>query len=53
MAFFDNHSALQDSDEERVNFAKYYLEDLRFLYKDAEDENKKVCDFEHDPSSLK
>jgi hypothetical protein len=42
MAFFDNQSDLRDSDEERVGFAKYYLSDLRFLYKDSQHENKKV-----------
>ena len=44
MAFFDAQLDLQDSDEEHVGFAKYYLEDLRFLYKYSEHENKKVCD---------
>lgn len=42
MAFFDTQPELRDSDEERVEFAKYYLENLRFLYKDSENENKKV-----------
>jgi hypothetical protein len=44
MAFFDNQPYLRDSDEERVGFAKYYLENLRFLYKDTKDEDKKVCE---------
>ena len=44
MAFFEAQPDLQNSDEERKGFAKYYLKDLRFLYKDCENENKKVCD---------
>lgn len=52
MAFFDTQPSLQNSDEERIDFAKSYLEDLRFLYKDSNDVDKKVCDSEHDPSHL-
>jgi hypothetical protein len=44
MAFFEMQPDLRDSDEERVEFTKYYLKNLRFLYKDSEHENKKVCD---------
>ena len=51
MAFFDTQPSLQGSDEERIDFAKSYLEDLRFLYKDSNDVDKKVCDSEH-PSHL-
>lgn len=51
MAFFDTQLDLQDSDEDRIDFAKFYLEDLRFLYKDSENGDKKVCDPKHDPSS--
>jgi hypothetical protein len=43
MSFFDTQPDLRHLDSERVEFAKYYLEDLRFLYKDSEHENKKVC----------
>ena len=43
LAFFDSQESLRDSDEERQEFAKYYLEDLRFLYKDSDSEDKKVC----------
>jgi hypothetical protein len=50
MAFFDSQTDLRNSDEERISFAKFYLKDLRFLYKDTDDENKKVCDSKHDPS---
>jgi hypothetical protein len=50
MAFFDTQLELQKSDEERIVFAKFYLEDLRFLYKDSENEDKRVCAPEHDPS---
>ena len=52
MAFFDTQPDLQNSDKERIEFAKFYLEDLRFLYKDSKDKNKKVCDPEDDPSRL-
>ena len=43
LAFFDSQDSLRDSDEERQEFAKYYLKDLRFLYKDSDSEDKKVC----------
>jgi hypothetical protein len=43
LGFCDSHKDLKNSDEERVEFAKYYLEDYRFLYEDAEDDNQKVC----------
>jgi hypothetical protein len=43
LAFCDSQEDLESSDEERVEFANYYLKDLRFLYKDADDDNKKVC----------
>lgn len=52
MAFFDSQLELRNSDEERVAFAKFYLDDLRFLYRDITNESKKVCDPEHDPSRL-
>jgi hypothetical protein len=44
LAFCDTQEILQDSDEERVEFAKYYLENLRFLYRESEHDDKKVCD---------
>ena len=50
MAFFDTQPDLRESDEERVDFAKFYLQDFCFLYKDSENEDKKVCDPERDPS---
>jgi len=43
LEFCDSQDSLVDSDEERVEFATYYLEDSRFLYGDADDDNKKVC----------
>ena len=52
MAFFDTQLDLQDSDEDRIDFAKFYLEDLRFLYKDSNNADKKVCYFEHYPTHL-
>lgn len=42
MAFFDSQPDLQNSDVERIEFAKFYLEDLRFLYENTENKNKKV-----------
>jgi hypothetical protein len=42
LAFLDAQEDLRDSDSEHIEFAKYYLEDLRFLYKDTEHNNKKV-----------
>ena len=52
MAFFDDQPDLRNSDEERINFTKFYLENLCFLYKDSENENKKVCGFNNNPSHL-
>jgi hypothetical protein len=43
MAFFDSQEELQDSDEERVEFAEHHLKDLRFLYKTSVGDDKKVC----------
>lgn len=42
MVFLNAQEDLWDSDEENVVFAKYYLEDLCFLYKDSEHESKKL-----------
>lgn len=50
LAFLDAEPDLQDSDEERVKFATFYLEKYRFLYKDFEDEDEKVSDPLHDPN---
>ena len=44
LAFLNSQPDLQDSDSGRQEFAKNYLEDFRFLYKDSEHEDKKVCD---------
>jgi len=46
LVFCDSDDDLRDSDGERVEFAKYYLGDLRFLYRDADGDDKKVCDTE-------
>jgi hypothetical protein len=43
MAFCDSHPDIAESDEDRVEFAKFYLENYRFLYRDSEGDNKKVC----------
>jgi hypothetical protein len=42
LALFNSREFLRDSDKERQEFAKYYLEDLRFLYKDSDRKDKKV-----------
>lgn len=44
LAFCDSQDDLRNSDEERMEFAKYYLKDLRFLYTDTDDDDKKVRD---------
>ncbi|KAM6503850.1 hypothetical protein JOM56_000793 [Amanita muscaria] len=41
MAFFDAKPEMRDSDSARVEFATCYLEDLRFLYKDSDHDDKK------------
>ncbi|KAF8532035.1 hypothetical protein JB92DRAFT_1796679 [Gautieria morchelliformis] len=40
LAFFDSQEHLQDSDEERQEFCKYYLDRLRFLYEDSDHAKK-------------
>ena len=47
LAFLDDEPELQDSD---VKFATFYLDKLHFLYRDFENEDRKVFDSEHDPS---
>jgi hypothetical protein len=42
LAFCDSQPDLKDSDDERVNFANYYLDNLRFLYEKFEGP-KEVC----------
>jgi hypothetical protein len=44
VAFYDGQRDLQDSDSKRQAFARDYLSGLRFLYKDALGDDKKVCD---------
>ncbi|KAH9166464.1 hypothetical protein EDB89DRAFT_1910690 [Lactarius sanguifluus] len=39
-SFCDSQDLLRDSDSERQIFASFYLEDLRFLYEDTDDEDK-------------
>jgi len=43
LAFCDSQPDLVESDEQRVVFANHFLEDLRFLYRDADGKGKKVC----------
>jgi hypothetical protein len=42
LASFDTQETFRDSDSERQKFAKYYLEDFRFLYEDSDHEDKEV-----------
>ena len=44
LAFCDSQDDLCNSDEECMEFTKYYLKDLCFLYTDTDDNDKKVCD---------
>ncbi|KAH9014123.1 hypothetical protein EDB84DRAFT_1443962 [Lactarius hengduanensis] len=39
-SFCDSQDLLRDSDSGRQEFASFYLEDLRFLYEDTDDEDK-------------
>ena len=48
LVFCDSQDDLCSSDEEHVEFAKYYLEDLHFLYTDTDHDDKKV----HDPNTI-
>jgi hypothetical protein len=43
LVFCDSQDDLHNSDEEHVEFAKYYLKDLCFLYTDTDHDDKKVC----------
>ena len=47
LAFCDSQEDLWNSDEEHMEFAKYFLKDLCFLYKDTDNDDKKVCDAEY------
>jgi len=49
LMFCDSQEDLQDSDEEHMEFAKNYLKDLRFLYQDADNDDKKVCHTDYYP----
>jgi hypothetical protein len=42
LAFLDSQHELKDSDDDRIEFATYYLGELRFLYKDSSRTDKKV-----------
>jgi len=44
LVFCDSQDNLCNSDEESMEFAKYYLKDLHFLYTGTDDDDKKVCD---------
>jgi hypothetical protein len=45
--FCDTQESLQNSDEEHIEFAKYYLEDLCFLYQVSKHDNKNVSNPKH------
>lgn len=45
LSYCDGHPDLKNSDANRIEFATYYLEHLRFLYKKAEGDNPDVCIF--------
>jgi hypothetical protein len=42
-AFFEAQPSLQNSNSGRKKFSQYYLENMRFLYKDTEGEDREVC----------
>ena len=50
LAFCESQDELANSDEECVEFAKELLLDFSFLYRDADDNNKKVCLLDADRS---
>ena len=41
-AFFDAAPSLKNSNAERRRFSKYYLENMRFLYRDFQGKNRNV-----------
>ena len=43
----DSQEDLQNLDKECVKFAKYFLKDLCFMYRDADYDDKKICDAEY------
>ena len=43
LAYFDSQDCLRDSDGEHQAFTKHYLDGCAFLYKDSDNEDKKVC----------
>ena len=46
LVFCDSQDDLRNSDEKCMEFTKYYLKDLCFLYTNTDDDDKKV----HDPN---
>jgi hypothetical protein len=43
LAFCDSQPDLIDSDEQRVQFATQYLDRCRFIYRDCDSDDEKVC----------
>jgi hypothetical protein len=41
-AYFESQDELKDSDENRQEFTKYALDNLRFLYRKADGDNKTI-----------
>jgi hypothetical protein len=41
-AYFESQDELKDSNENRIEFAKYALDKLRFLYHKADGDDKEV-----------
>ena len=42
LAFCKSNTSLAESDKERVDFAKDYLQDFRFMYQDTDDDDRAV-----------
>jgi hypothetical protein len=52
LAFFNSQEHFQVSDEQHQIFAKYYIDDLCFLYKDSEHEDRKVHESAWHPAHI-
>ena len=48
IAFFALQPDMFDTDEDRQEWAEWYLKDLRFAYKDADRDDRKVCTVQFD-----
>lgn len=43
IAFFASQPDMFDTDEDRQEWAEWYLKDLHFAYKDVDGDDRKVC----------